>query len=114
MYIVVQHWIGGRRFAACRPCAQQVCAHKHRSFNAARKCAKSSAIGVSACGASHCVNIYDWPGNVEVMPLNKPFGNEVEQWQACSVVSVRGRTTTWRTKPSLILPHSPLYMQIEG
>lgn len=109
MYIVVQHWIGGRMDGAKSPCA-----HKHRSRKAASKCAKSSAIGVSSCGARHCVNIYDWPDDVEIMALSKPFGHEVEQWQACSIVSVRGRTTTWRTKPSLIPKRSPLYMRIEG
>lgn len=107
MYTVVQHWIGGRMDSA-----RQVCVHKHRSFNAARKCAKGSAIGVSACGARSCVNVYDWPDDVAVMPRNQPFGNEVEQWQACSIVSMRGRITTWRTKPSLIPKGTPLYMEI--
>lgn len=107
MYAVVQHWKGGGR-----PPRHSPCGHKHRSFKAARRCAKGLARGIYSDGSRCCVCIYESSLAVEQGRVVQAEWAELEQWQACGVWHQRGNTTSWRTVPAVITKGSPLYMAV--
>ena len=78
--------------------ARYHCGHRHRSMKAAKACAKKWTTGVPARGGANFGIVYE-------------DAKAVAQARVMQDVSMRGRTSTWRTRTMVVEPDSPFWVK---